>query len=72
MLFRSDATTIQTIAIALSVLALMIPAGRHFSVIDHWPAWLQNIIYSRYLLATLVLITLPPAFAPYTATRRPS
>ena len=81
-----DTTTIQTIAIALSVLALMIPAGRHFSFLDHWPAWLQNVVYSRYLLATLVLIALPPtatpprklgvtgtpAFAPYTATRRPS
>jgi len=81
-----DTTNIQAIAIALSVLALMIPAGRHFSFIDHWPSWLQNIVYSRYLLATLVLIALPPtatpprklrvagtpAFAPYTATRRPS
>jgi alpha-1,2-mannosyltransferase len=67
-----DTTNLQATTIALSVLALMIPAGRHFSVIDQWPAWLQNIIYSRYLLATLVLITLPPAFAPYTATRRNS
>jgi alpha-1,2-mannosyltransferase len=43
------------ILIALSVVALMIPAGRHLPI-DSAPAWLQNVVYSRYLLATVALI----------------
>lgn len=39
----------------LCVLAFMVPAGRHLPV-DGAPAFLQNILYSRYLLATLALI----------------
>jgi hypothetical protein len=38
--------------------ALMVPAGRLFSFADHWPNWLQNLAYSRYLLATTVLALL--------------
>jgi hypothetical protein len=41
------------------VLALMVPAGRRFSFIEHMPAWLQNVAYSRYLIATMILIALP-------------
>jgi alpha-1,2-mannosyltransferase len=42
--------------------AMMIPAGRHLPI-DSVPAWLQNAVYSRYLLATvtLVLISTVPA-----------
>ncbi|MBY0493631.1 MAG: DUF2029 domain-containing protein [Cyanobacteria bacterium] len=43
------------VTIFLCVAALMIPAGRHLPI-DSAPAWLQNVVYSRYLLATLVLI----------------
>ena len=43
------------IAIVLAVIALMIPAGRHLPI-DGAPAWLQNVVYSRYLLATVTLI----------------
>lgn len=67
-----DATAPQAVTIALCVVALMIPAGRRFSFIEQLPAWLQNLAYSRYLLATLILIALPPAIAPYTESRRPS
>jgi alpha-1,2-mannosyltransferase len=67
-----DATTPQAVTIALCVLALMIPAGRRFGFIEQLPAWMQNLAYSRYLLATLILIALPQAAAPYTESRRPS
>lgn len=40
---------------AAAVVALMVPAGRHLPI-DAFPAWLQNIVYSRYLLATMALI----------------
>lgn len=39
--------------------AMMVPAGYRFSFADHWPHWLQNLAYSRYLLATTVLILYP-------------
>ena len=38
----------------LSVAALMIPAGRHLPI-DGAPGWLENVIYSRYLIATVTL-----------------
>ena len=43
------------ITIFLCVMAMMIPAGRHLPI-DSMPAWLQNAVYSRYLLATVALI----------------
>lgn len=42
---------------AAAVIALMIPAGRHLPI-DAFPAWVQNIVYSRYLLATMALIVI--------------
>ena len=60
------------VAVCVSVVALMIPAGRRFSVIEVLPVTLQNIVYSRYLLATLLLIALQPAIVPNTESRRPS
>lgn len=45
--------------IVCCVAALMIPAGRVFAVADQWPHWLQNLLYSRYLLATMALALLP-------------
>ncbi|MEY4095056.1 MAG: hypothetical protein RLZZ53_2255 [Acidobacteriota bacterium] len=51
-----------------AVSALMIRSGRHLPI-DMIPAWLQNLVYSRYLLATVGLILIPTApFAP--STRR--
>lgn len=67
-----DATTLTAVTIGVCVVALMIPAGRRFSVVEQLPAWMQNLAYSRYLFATLILIALPTAVAPYTASRRPS
>ena len=45
------------LAIFLCAGAMMIPAGRHLPI-DTGPAWLQNVAYSRYLLATLTLIVI--------------
>lgn len=56
-------STVRAVTIAACIAAMMIPAGRRFGVVEILPAVLQNIAYSRYLLATLVLIALPPAGA---------
>lgn len=44
---------------AAAVAALMIPATRHLPI-DFAPDWLENIMYSRYLLATVALMCLTP------------
>ncbi|MEO7156727.1 MAG: glycosyltransferase family 87 protein [Vicinamibacterales bacterium] len=44
-------------AIVMCVLAFMIPAGRHLPL-DWAPGWAQNLVYSRYLIATVVLLVL--------------
>jgi alpha-1,2-mannosyltransferase len=41
------------------VAAMMIPAGRRLTFVETSPDWLLNMIYSRYLLATLVLAAIP-------------
>lgn len=41
-----------------AVAAMMIPAGRHLPI-DWLPASVQNLAYSRYLLATIALMVLP-------------
>ena len=43
------------IAIFLCMLALMVPAGRHLPI-EWGPDWLENVVYSRYLIATIVLM----------------
>ena len=67
-----DASVPHAIAVCACVAALMIPAGRRFAFVEVLPAALQNLVYSRYLLATLLLIALPPAIAPNTESRRPA
>lgn len=52
-------TPLTAAIVAGCVLALMIPASRVFSFADSWPSALQNLLYSRYLLATIVLALLP-------------
>lgn len=47
----------RAVVISLCILAMMAPAGRHLPL-DQLPAWLQNVAYSRYLLATVVLMGL--------------
>lgn len=65
-----DARPLHAAIVFLCVLAMMVPAGRRFALAEQMTPWLQNVFYSRYLLATLVLIALPPAIAPYTDSRR--
>ena len=65
-----DASVSHAVAVCACIAALMIPAGRRFAVVEVLPAALQNIAYSRYLLATLILIALPPALAPNSESRR--
>jgi hypothetical protein len=48
-----------TAIVCACVVSLMIPAGRRFSFIEQWPVWIQNVAYSRYLIATVILIALP-------------
>ena len=65
-----DARPFHAVLVGCSVAAMMIPAGRRFWFIEQMPAWAQNVAYSRYLLATLLLMALPPAIASFTDTRR--
>lgn len=65
-----DARPLHAAIVFLCVAAMMVPAGRRFSLVEQLMPWVQNVFYSRYLLATLVLIALPPAIAPYTDSRR--
>jgi hypothetical protein len=53
------ASALHAAIICMCVLAMMIPAGRRSGLIEGLPAALQNVLYSRYLLATLILIALP-------------
>ena len=50
-----QAGPLRAVVIFCCVAALMVPAGRLFSFANHWPGWLQNLLYSRYLLATATL-----------------
>jgi hypothetical protein len=65
-----DARPFHVVLVGCSVAAMMIPAGRRFWFVEQMPAWAQNVAYSRYLLATLVLMALPPAITSFTDTRR--
>lgn len=53
-----QAGPLRAIVIFCCVAALMVPAGRLFSFANDWPGWLQNLLYSRYLLATATLAIL--------------
>jgi hypothetical protein len=52
-----EATPLVAALVALSVGALMIPSGRHLPI-DAAPDWIENILYSRYLISTLILIVI--------------
>jgi hypothetical protein len=54
LLAMRSATPLTALAIFCCVAALMIPAGRHLPI-DVAPGWLQNLVYSRYLLSTIGL-----------------
>ena len=57
LIAMKDATPAVAILVAISVAALMIPAARHLPI-DAAPDWIENIIYSRYVIATFVLISI--------------
>ena len=52
-----NASAIRASVVAAAVALMMVPAGRHLPI-DPAPDWLENIVYSRYLLATLTLLCL--------------
>ena len=58
LITMKDAAPITAITIFLCVAALMVPAGRHLPL-DFAPDWLENLVYSRYLIATIVLALIP-------------
>ncbi len=55
-----NAAAFKTAAVVACVLALSLPAGRHFPL-DQLPGWLQIIFYSRYLIATVAMVGLTSA-----------
>ena len=55
LLAMKDAPRLTAVAIFLSVLAFMVPAGRHLPI-DNAPDWLENVVYSRYLIAAIALM----------------
>jgi alpha-1,2-mannosyltransferase len=52
-----NANTAKALVICFCVAAMMVPAGRHLPF-DSFPGWVQNIVYSRYLFATITLMVL--------------
>jgi alpha-1,2-mannosyltransferase len=50
-----DVRPLTAVLIFACVAAFMLPAGRHLPI-DAAPAWVQNLVYSRYLIATTVLM----------------
>lgn len=60
LLALKDAPPLTSAVICLAVTAFTVPAGRHLPI-DMAPDWLENVVYSRYLIATiaLMLITFP-------------
>ena len=52
-----NASAIVAVITTLCVLALAVPAGRRLPI-DFLPDWLENIVYSRYLLATMLLMVI--------------
>ena len=55
-----DAPPFSAVVIFMSVAAFMVPAGRHLPI-DAAPDWLENVVYSRYLIATIALMLIARA-----------
>jgi len=55
LIAMKDAAPVKAVTIFFCVGAMMIPAGRHLPI-DAAPDWLENLVYSRYVLATIVLM----------------
>lgn len=60
LLQMRDRSWLSAALICACVVAMMVPSGRRFGFVEVLPAALQNLAYSRYLLATLILIALAP------------
>ena len=60
LIVLKDAPLLTAVVIFLSVLAFMVPAGRHLPI-DRAPDWLENVVYSRYLIATIALMLISSA-----------
>ncbi len=58
-----EASHLRGALVCACALAMLVPAGRRFGAVEQLAPWIQNVFYSRYLLATLVLIALPPVIA---------
>jgi len=52
-----NASAIVAVVTTVCVLAFVVPAGRRLPI-DFMPDWLENIVYSRYLLATMLLMVI--------------
>lgn len=52
-----NASAIVVVITAVCILAFVVPAGRRLPI-DFMADWLQNTVYSRYLLATILLIAI--------------
>ena len=68
LIAMTGASSKKAIGIFCCVLALMIPAGRHLPI--EWaPDWLENVVYSRYLIATIALMLISTAVGRTTESR---
>ena len=68
LIAMTGASSKKAIGIFCCVLALMIPAGRHLPFA--WaPDWLENVVYSRYLIATIALMLISTAVGRTTESR---
>ena len=59
LLETREAGFVKSVTIFLCVAALIVPAGRQFSFLHPLPDVLLNVFYSRYLLATAILLAIP-------------
>jgi alpha-1,2-mannosyltransferase len=59
LLETREAGLVKSVTIFLCVVALMIPAGRQFGFLHALPDAFLNVLYSRYLLATAILLAIP-------------
>ena len=68
LIAMAGASSKKAIGIFFCVLALMIPAGRHLPI-ERAPDWLENVVYSRYLIATIALMLISTAVGRTTESR---
>ena len=60
LILLKHAPSLAAAGIFVSVVMFMIPAGRHLPI-DRVPDWLENVVYSRYLIATIALMLISAA-----------